>query len=413
MFLRFLGIRMRIQRYHTRLSFRSRRRRRSGCLPSVIMLGILVGVGALSWNWLQGKLLQPMSAPLSGSSINDRLAAALQAFDRGDLNGVIYLSRQVLNEQPDRPEAVVLLARALIYRSYSEYNRGIDRESALDLTTNAITRAPTNLDLLAIHAFAQSAGGNPAGAAETARRVLDRDPDHALARTAMALAYGNVGSFEVALRESQRALEGRGWTIDALRALAISYSDVGDYESATATVDRAIGLNSHLLPLYFEKALYALQLGDVDAATHAYYQVMTFDASNAKARLRLCELSSTMRERDAATHYCDEVTQLAPSWADGWYQLGREYFLQGNFESARDSLHRCSVLQVVQGVPASERRFECWYLQGQAAEILGDCDSLVATYNEFRAMTADADVQQTWTYPPEGPPGCVEQSNLQ
>jgi tetratricopeptide (TPR) repeat protein len=375
------------------------------------MLGILVGVGALSWNWLQGKLAQPLAVPLAGSSVNDRLAAAQQAFDRGDLNAAVELTRQVLSEQPDRPEAVVLLARALVYRSYSEYNRAIDRQSAIELTTAAVQRAPANLDLLAIHAFAQSATGNPAGAAETAQRVLERSPDHALARTALALAYGNVGSFEVALRESQRALEGHGWTMDALRALAISYSDVGDYEAASATVDRAIHLNSHLLPLYFEKALYALQLGDVDSATHAYYQVVTFDPLNAKARLRLCELSSTMRERDAAVRYCGEVTELAPSWADGWYQLGREYFLQGNFEAARDSLHRCSVLQVVQGVPAEERRFECWYLQGQAAEILGDCENLVATYNEFRSMTADADVQQTWTYPPEGPPGCVARTS--
>jgi tetratricopeptide (TPR) repeat protein len=150
-----------------------------------------------------------------------------------------------------------------------------------------------------------------------------------------------------------------------------------------------------------------LQIGDVDSATHAYYQVLTVDPGNVKVRLRLCELSSMMRERDEAIHYCEEVTQRAPSWSDGWYQLGREYFLQGNFESARDGLHRCSTLQVMQDVPVSQRRFECWYLQGQAAEILGDCQTLVTTYNEFRAMTADVDVQQTWTYPPEGPPQCV------
>jgi tetratricopeptide (TPR) repeat protein len=398
---------MRIQRYHTRLSFRGRRRRRAGCLPFVILLGVLVGVGTLSWTWIQGMMRMPVQVPLTGSSVNDRLAAAVQAFDRGDLNGVVDITRGILAEQPDRAEAIVLLARALVYRSYSDYNRGSDRQSAIQLTTMAVQRAPSNLDLLAVHAFAQSANGNPAGAAETARRVLDRDADHALARTAMALAYGNVGSFEIALRESQRATEGRGWRVDALRALALSQSDMGDYASARATVDRAISLNNHLPLLYFEKALYALQIGDVDSATQAYYQIVTFDPNNAKARLRLCELSSTMRERDSAVLYCSEVTRLAPSWADGWYQLGREYFLQGNFESARDSLHHCSVLQVMQGVPITDRRFECWYLQGQAAEILGDCESLVATYNEFRAMTADAVVQQTWTYPPEGPPGCM------
>src|SRR5690606_4115963 len=97
----------------------------------------------------------------------------------------------------------------------------------------------------------------------------------------------------------------------------------------------------------------------------------------------------------------------APSWADGWYQLGREHFLQGDFAAAQQNLHRCSSLQVMQNVPVSERRFECWYLQGQAAQILGDCEALIATYNEFRSMAATEEIQQTWVYPPEGPPGCV------
>jgi hypothetical protein len=61
----------------------------------------------------------------------------------------------------------------------------------------------------------------------------------------------------------------------------------------------------------------------------------------------------------------------------------------------------------MQNVPVTDRKFECWYLQGQAAEILGDCPNLIATYNEFRAMAAEAPIQQTWLYPPEGPPGCA------
>ncbi|MCZ2097350.1 MAG: hypothetical protein LC121_14030 [Anaerolineae bacterium] len=113
-----------------------------------------------------------------------------------------------------------------------------------------------------------------------------------------------------------------------------------------------------------------------------------------------------MREREQAIKYCQEVTQRAPNWSDGWYQLGMEYFLQGDFAQAQSNLHRCSTLQVLQNVPVSERRFACWYIQGQAAEIRGDCESLIAIYNEFRAMNADAQIQERWTYPPEGPPGC-------
>jgi hypothetical protein len=65
---------------------------------------------------------------------------------------------------------------------------------------------------------------------------------------------------------------------------------------------------------------------------------------------------------------------------------------------------------MMQNVPLEERRFECWYLQGQAAEILGDCPSLIATYNEYRAMAAAAQIAETWVYPPEGPASCVTQS---
>ncbi len=395
---------MRIQRHRSRLSFRSRRRR-SGCLPSVILLGILVGAGALSWNWIQAHLLT--AAEPIGVSSDDGYAAAVQAFNQGNLDNAVALARQALTVQPDRPDAIVLLARALVYRSYNDYNRAVDRQSALELTTRATTRSPNNMSLLAAHAFVLQSVGNAAASFEAAERVLTKQPSNALARTALALAYGGAGSFESALRESQRAIQGDGWQLDAFRALAITYSDLGDYSNALRNIARAIELNPKLTPLYFEQALYALQIGDADSATHAYYQVLTFDPENVKVRLRLCDLSSTMRERDSAIRYCSEVTERAPAWADGWYTLGHEYFLQGNFTAARDDLHRCSTLQVMQNVPVKDRRFECWYLQGQAAEILGDCPSLLATYNEFRSMVADTDVQQTWTYPPEGPPGCI------
>jgi predicted TPR repeat methyltransferase len=167
-----------------------------------------------------------------------------------------------------------------------------------------------------------------------------------------------------------------------------------------------LSLNRRLVSPWFERALYALQTGDYDGATESYFEVLALDPGNVKAHLRLCEVSSLLRETEAAVRYCSAVTALAPSWPDGWYRLGREYFLQGDFRDAQQALHQCSRLQVAQNVPPAERRFECWYLQGQAAEIVGDCPALIETYNEFRAMALDAEVTQTWTYPPEGPPAC-------
>jgi tetratricopeptide (TPR) repeat protein len=393
---------MRIQRNHSRLSFRKQqRRRRSGCLSWAVFLGLLAGVAGLSWSWLGTRLNFATSHP----STEGMIAAANAAFGRGDLETAIGLARQVLDAAPDQTEVLVLLARSLVYRSYADYNHAADRQAALELTRDALTNDPNNPTLLAGHAYTLQAAGQPIEAARYAQEALKQKPDDGLARVALALAYGGVGSFEVALRESMQAANG-DWQLEGLRAMAISYSDLGDYRSAVDSIEKALKLNNYLLPLYFERALYAMQLGDADAATAAYFQVLTYDPPNVKARLRLCELSSLMREHDAAVDYCQQVTERAPSWADGWYQLGLEYFLQGDFPSAQSALHRCSSLQIMQNIPVSERRFECWYLQGQAAEILGDCPSLLTTYNEFRAMAADPSIQQTWTYPPEGPPGC-------
>lgn len=393
---------MRIDRSSSRLTFR-KQRRRPGCLSLPLLIGLVVG--ALLTSWLRLGQWMTFGTPVETPLVD--LGPSLQAFNRGDLDTAITLAQQLLVSEPDNVGAVMVLARALIYRSYADYDVEGDRQVALQITSEMLTRFPRNPDVMAVHAFALQANGQPVAGAQIAEAALKEDPNHALARMALALSYSGVGSHDISLRENLQAVQQPGWQMDTNRALALSYSGIGDYQKAIETVEKAIELNPRLLPLYFERALYARQLGDADAATVAYFQVMAYDAENVKARLRLCELSSLMRQRDSAIQFCQQVTELAPDWSDGWYQLGREYFLEGRFAEAQTHLNQCSTLQVMQDVPVDQRRFECWYMQGQAAEILGDCEGLLATYNEYRVMSLDAGLRQTWIYPPEGPPGCT------
>ncbi|MEO1645568.1 MAG: hypothetical protein AAFR67_10305, partial [Chloroflexota bacterium] len=102
-----------------------------------------------------------------------------------------------------------------------------------------------------------------------------------------------------------------------------------------------------------------------------------------------------------------QVTVSAPGWSDGWYTLGREYYLNGDWSEAQSALNRCSTLQVAQDVPIEEREFECWYMQGQAAEVLRDCEALIPLYNQYQVMKNTADLSQTWVYPDDTPPICA------
>ncbi|TVR21489.1 MAG: hypothetical protein EA396_08025 [Anaerolineaceae bacterium] len=394
---------MRINRRQSRLSFR--RRRRGRCLPILTLaLTVLLGLVAVSWHWLGDRLpRRALNAPTAS------LQSAARAFNTGDLDSAIDHAQSVWQADPSRAnaEALVMLAQALVYRSYDDYDRAADRQTALTLTTEAYERMPTATDIIAVHAFALHINGQTNAAARLVTRALNQDSSHALALATRSLIYSASGIHQQALREAQIAVIQNG-DIEAHRALARSLSNLGRPYDALAAIESAIEQNDKLFALQFERALYAIQAGQFDTATAAYFHILAFDPDNVKARLRMCELSTTLRESETALYYCGEVVERAPTWADGWYRLGREHYLRGDFPQAADALHRCTTLQDIQGAPAESRIVDCWLLKGEVAELRGDCQTLLQTYEDYQRLAVRYNLRQTWTYPPEGPPICAD-----
>lgn len=397
---------MQIKRNRSQGMFR-RRSRWSGAASFLMTIGLLIAAAFLGRGWMGNWLLSLLQVPAGLPTLADAQAA----LSRGDWEQAIIAARQLLEADADQTEVVVLLARALLYRSYSDIQHERDRVQALRLTEDRMRSDPGNPDLQSLYALALQANQRPEEAARVALRAITIRPDQVSARVALSLSYGSQGIFEAALREARRAVEvavdAPEWAADAYRALAVAWSDLGNYEQAALAIEQAIQQQKRWSPLYFERALYALQVGDADSATAYYFNVVAIDPENIKARFRLCEVSSNLGERASAVDWCTQVTERAPGWSDGWYQLGREYFLQGNFQAAKDAFQRCSSLQIAQGIPIEERRFECWYLQGQAAEVIGDCNHLLPLYEQFQQMAAAVDLPETWVYPPGGPAICA------
>lgn len=408
---------MRLQRYPSRYT-RPRRPKRT-CLSTSLLTLALLSLSAVLFSYRHslGEALLALSAPQH----SDPLKQARLSFERGDLSGALHYAQASLAQQARNNDALALAVRALVYRSYAELGREADRATALELTQYALSQRQYDREVWAIHAFALQANRRMAEAQRAALRVLEGSGEQRhdiLARISLALTYSAQGLFEAGLREADKALalaQERAqvrpapfldWRMDALRARAIILSDLGRYAEARQTVEQALNLHWRLAALHYEKALYALQMGDRDSATAAYFSVLAFDADNGKARLRLCSLSSDLGEREAALAYCEAGVAHLPDYHEGYFQLGREYYLKGNFAAARDAFGECARLQVVQGVPISQRKLECWTLQGQAAEALGDCDTLLKAYANFQRMAQRATLAQAWVYPPEGPAIC-------
>ena len=398
---------MRIHRNQSRNIFR-RRNSFNGCLSWFVTLG-LVGVFIFfGREQIQSWFFSWYYPSPDVASIQDTQTA----FRNGNLDRTIDYAQRLYESDHSQIEALELLVRSLIYRSYADINQDADRVRALDITTAAIARHPNDLRVLAIHAFALQANDLSNDAQRIALRVIRNDENNIAARLALSLSYASQGIFEAGLRDSLRAVDiantvHTDWRADAYRVLAITHSDLGQYSDAADAVETAISYHRRLLPLHFERALYAQQTGDMDTATAYYFNVIAFDENNIKARFRLCEVSSMLGERDAAIDWCSQVTELAPGWAEGWYWLGREYYLDGDWGNTQSTLNRCSTLQVAQGIPIEERRLECWFIQGQAAEVLGDCEPLIALYNEYQQMARTASLTQSWVYPDDIPPICT------
>ncbi|MGJ3241309.1 MAG: hypothetical protein ACFE0Q_21560 [Anaerolineae bacterium] len=396
---------MRIDRNSSRTIFR--RKARGGCLSWLVTSLILCVFVLLSMPQIQTlfsrwRVTTPELATLADSQ---------QAFQNGDLERTISYARAVYENDSTRTEALELLVRALVYNSYADLHHEDDRITALDLTTIAVAESPYDMRVLGAHAFALQANGISDQAQRVALRVIRNDENSITARLALALSYSSQGIFEAGLNNALRAVEIANnahpdWRADAHRVTALLYSDLGRYAEAASSAETAITFNRRLLPIHFERALYAQQIGDMDTATAYYFNVIAFDEDNVKARFRLCEVSSLLGERDAAIDWCGQVVELMPGWADGWYWLGREYYLNGDWRNTQITLNRCSTLQIAQAVPVEDRRFECWYLQGQAAEVLADCVGVVALYTQYQQMAQSANLSQRWVYPDGAPPIC-------
>lgn len=378
-----------------------------GCAPLLVLLLVATAVVATGRHWI-GQRLNLNRMPQTAAD----LTAAFAAFDSGDLDEAVEYASQIIESDVSDAAAHELLVRALVYRSYSEINRATDRESALRISRAAVKQFPRSQDLQAVLSYALQGNGHADEAGRVALRIVERLPRHLLARIALSLSYGSRGIPQAALREAEIGLdlarEQNRLLFESHRAVALAYSDLGNYSQALAHMDQAIRHSGRLIPLHFEAALFALQVSDIDRASVSYYRIMALDEDNVKVRVRLCELSDRLLERESALRYCREVTELAPDWSDGWYKLGRLRFLGGDYANAQSALSRCSNLQKEGQVEIPERRLECWYLQGQSAEIRGDCAGLMAVYREFLNMVEKAQLPQTWSYPPGGPPICAQ-----
>ena len=343
------------------------RRRRAGCASWLLVIGLVVGVSSLRLEaWLRSR--RDRAGAVSPRGLAGPGTRCLQPGRPGWPRGGAAFQR--LASDAADTDALRLLTRALIYRSFEgEYDRAIDRQMAMQFGARAVARAPSNPEMSRMYAYALAVNGQPADAADTARRALEaaRTRSTPASRCRARLWRSRDRRGRPARSRARHECRDPGKTRwmhlvagrDRLRVTSAAMTKQPGWPT------RAISLNGRLLSLHFERALYALQTGGSGWRNPTFSQVLALDETNVKAHMRLCELSSLLRESDAAVRYCGRVTSCAVMGR--WLVPPRPGVFARKFGARRIRCINARGCRWRQNVPPAERRFECWYLQGQAS----------------------------------------------
>ena len=319
--------------------------------------------------------LAPSATPYA-STLAER---GMDAYSTGNVEQAAVLLGQAVKQQPDTVAYLYEYGKLLI-----DLDRGTE---AIPLADHAMEVAPDDPRGYALKATALM-WDDPADAIPIAVNGLETDTDFAPLHAALAVAYTQIGRYQEALTQAQRAIELDPMDVNARRAYSWPLIYVGHYQEAIDQLEQAIAINPYLTNIYFELASYyripAINRPEMAVAT--YLHILQLEPNNAKAYLRLCDTYTNVGEFQQAQGYCEKALDINPKYAEAWKGLGQVQYPRRNYEGAIQSFENC--------VKYGSTQIECWYLRGLAHYILGQCDQAWSVLNEALVRAEDQNEQQ-------------------
>lgn len=234
----------------------------------------------------------------------------------GDRAGAIMAFEQAIETHPHRE--IPLLNLAKVYREQGQLERakstleralGIAQDygdawvaygvvladmrqsNARHVLVHAAQLAPNDPTPLAAQGALDLAEQRYEDAAESFRKALERDPDHAVARCNLGIALAHLGRRDLALRAFEQATQRAPHIGEAWNGLGSMRLAMGDATGAVAALERAMALmpEDPNPAINLGRALEVLQ--QWDAAARAYREALRRQPQHPKAAERLLAIT--------------------------------------------------------------------------------------------------------------------------
>jgi tetratricopeptide (TPR) repeat protein len=270
-----------------------------------------------------GKFLNPAADPF--------LETAVQYHQAGRLPDAELYYRQVLQLDPDHPDALHLLG-TLCHQTGNN-------AMALELIHRAIRIAPQNPLFYNNLGAIYQAMNRPDAALECCRQAVALAPGYAEAHFNLGNVLARLGRPEDAAASYRQALAFGPDYADACIGLGNALKILGRTSDAAASYQQALAINPNYAEAHFNLGCLFTDQDRPEDAALCYQNALALRPNYAEAHYNLgMALQQQGRPDEAAQHYRQAVA-LRPDYADAHAAIADLLIDAGQFEAARDALN--------------------------------------------------------------------------
>jgi predicted O-linked N-acetylglucosamine transferase (SPINDLY family) len=268
---------------------------------------------------------------------SDALKIALQAHQAGRLHEAGALYRQVLEAEPDNPEALHLLG--VVSHQTGQH------DVAVRYIQQAIARSPQVARFHNNLGEALRAQGRLAEAEAQYRQALALKPEYVDAHTNLGTTLKAQGNLEEAVAHYRKALALSPGSADAHNNFGLAVQEQGNLEVAVAQYRTALALNPALPEAHNNLGNALKAQGKLEDAIAHFRQALALNPAVPDAHNNLgIALHEQGKLEEAVAHFRQAVA-LRPAYPEGHHNLGNALRLQGKCDEALGHLERAIALR--------------------------------------------------------------------
>ena len=215
---------------------------------------------------------------------------------------------------------------------------------------------------------------------KSAKEVLRRHPDSALANYCVGVAYAYLNFWDEAIIANRQAIKFKPDYSSAWHNLGFAYLKSGRTDEAITAYRQAIKIDPDYPITWFNLGFAYLKSGRTDEAITAYRQAIKIDPNFGTAWYNLGNAYRKSGPTDEAIAAYRQAIKINPDYADAWYNLGNAY---------RDSSRTDEAITAYrQAIKINPDFANAWYNLGIAYDKSGRAEESAAAFQRAGELGA-------------------------